>query len=113
MRFLLVTKQVAAPPPEMALGLFDAMIAWVKKHTASKKLEQGWGFAGLPAGGGILNVNSLEELESIMSEFPMRPFASHEVFGLMDVQEHLQLTKQAIQAMMPPKGKAPGPARWK
>ena len=67
MRFLVVSKSKHPMPPEMAQGFADAMSAWANKYTASKKLEQVWAFAGLPAGGGIANVNSFEELDAIMT----------------------------------------------
>ncbi len=102
MRFLVVTKSKAPFPPEMALGLLDAMEGWVRNYTASGKLEQTWGFAGLQGGGGIANVNSLEELDALMTEFPFAPFSDTEIYGLADLQTGLQNMKQVIQAMAPP-----------
>jgi muconolactone delta-isomerase len=102
MRFLLVTKSKAPFPPEIAIGLVDAMEGWVQKYTASGKIEQSWGFAGLQGGGGILKVNSLEELDAIMAQFPFAPFSDTEIYGLADLQTRLQTMKQAMQAMAPP-----------
>ncbi len=102
MRFLVVTKTNQPLPPEMAMGLTEAMEGWVRKYTASGKFEQVWGVAGAQAGGGILNVNSLEEVDAIMSEFPFGPFSDVEVYGLVDLETSLKNTKQAIQAMAPP-----------
>ena len=102
MRFLVVSKSNQPPPPEMAMGLIDAMAEWVRKYTASGKFEQVWGVAGAQAGGGILNVNSLEEVDAIMAEFPFGPFSDVEVSGLVDIETTLKNAKQAIQAMAPP-----------
>ena len=102
MRFLVVAKAKTPFPPEMAMGLVDAMSAWARKHTASGKFEQVWGVAGVQAGGGIANVNSLEEMDAIMAEFPFGPFSDVEVSGLVDLESSLKNTKQAIQAMTPP-----------
>ena len=66
MKFLVVTKAKMFPPPEMAMALLNAVDAWVKKYKSSGKLEQVWGFAGLQGGGGIGNVNSLEEFDEIL-----------------------------------------------
>ena len=44
MKFLVVTKAKMSPPPEMALGLLNAVDAWAKKYKANGKLEQIWGF---------------------------------------------------------------------
>ncbi len=101
MRFLVVTKSKVPFPPEMALGLLDAMEEWVRKYTTNGKLEQVWGFAGIQGGGGIVNVNSLEELDAIMNEFPFAPFSDTEIYGLADLQTGLQNMKQVIQAMAP------------
>jgi len=102
MKFLVVTKSKIAFPPEMALGLVEAMEEWIQKYTKNGKLEQIWGFAGLQGGGGIAKVNSLEELDAIMTEFPFGQFSDIEVYGLADVNTGLQTMKQAIQAMTPP-----------
>ncbi len=102
MKFLVVTKSSQPLPPEMATGIMDASAEWARKHTASGKIEQTWSFAGLQGGGGILNVNSLEELDAIMNEFPFAPFADIEIYGLVDLQASLKSSKQAIQAMAPP-----------
>jgi muconolactone delta-isomerase len=101
MRFLVVTKQSTPPPPEMAIGLLEALSAWARRHQESGKIEQTWGFVGLPAGGGIMNVESLEELDGIMAEFPMGPFSTIEILGLVELEPALQRARNAIQAMMP------------
>ncbi len=102
MRFLVVSKAKQPPPPEMALGLVDATAEWARKHTASGKMEQVWSVAGAQGGGGILNVNSLEEMDAIMAEFPFGPFSDVEVSGLVDLETSFKNTKKAMQAMAPP-----------
>ncbi len=102
MRFLVVTKANQPLPPEMAMGLVDAMAGWVGKHTASGKMELVWGFAGARGGGGILKVDSLEEVDAIMAEFPFGQFSDIEVIGLVDIDTTLKNIKQAMQAMAPP-----------
>ena len=59
MRFLVVSKSVHPLPMEATGMLLEAMRGWVRQNTANKKMEQSFGFAGLPGGGGILNVNTL------------------------------------------------------
>ena len=54
------------------------------------------------AGGEIINVDSLEELDAVQSEFPMGPFSDQEVYPLVDLQGAMERMKQAIQAMAPP-----------
>ena len=103
MKFLVVTKAKMFPPPEMAMALLNAVDAWVKKYKSSGKLEQVWGFAGLQGGGGIGNVNSLEEFDEIMAEFPWAPFSETEIYGLVDFDISQKHQRQAMDAMMPPK----------
>lgn len=40
MRFLVTMKSKHVAPPEVTLGLFDAALAWGKRYSASKKMEQ-------------------------------------------------------------------------
>lgn len=101
MRFLFTAKTIHPMPPDMALGLMEALEGWVNKHTASKKFEQAWHFPGMMGGGGIINVNSLEELNAIVMEFPLAPFTETEVRPLMEIHEGLKHIKQAMQASMP------------
>jgi muconolactone delta-isomerase len=100
MRFLIMTNSKIPLPPEMAPALFDAMLAWVDGNTKSGKMEQAWSLAGLPGGGGILNVDSSEELDAIMTSMPFGPFSDTKVYALGDVKNALELGKRAIQQMM-------------
>jgi muconolactone delta-isomerase len=74
------------------------------KHTGSGKMEHVWSFAGLAGGGGVLNVNTLEELDTIMNGFPLGPFSTIEVFPLVELEPSLESVRNAIRAMMPPGG---------
>ena len=101
MRFLVITKSAGPVPPEAAIDLFDALSGWAKDLLAKGKLEQTWAFAGLQAGGGIFNVESLEELDSVMGSFPLAAFSSIEILGLVDLEASLETSKTAVRAMMP------------
>ena len=100
MRFLVHTSSKHPIPLEMVPPLIDAMTAFANKYTENGKLEDVWSYAGLAGGGGIANVDSLEELDAIMLEFPFRPFSEVEVLPLVDLQGSLQRQKVAFQAMM-------------
>ncbi len=101
MRFLVTGKNKFPMPPEMVPALVDATIAWAKKYTGNGKLEQLWGVAGVAAGGGIANVNSADELDAIMTEFPLGPFTKIEVYPLTDLAGSMERLKKAIQAAAP------------
>jgi muconolactone delta-isomerase len=83
----------------MAVGLIDAMGAWVEQNTKSGKIEQTWSFAGIAGGGGILSVDSLEELDAVMQGFPFGQFSEIEIYPLADLTASLQQQKAIVQAM--------------
>jgi muconolactone delta-isomerase len=88
----------------MALPLFEGLSGWANEQSAKGKMEQIWSFAGLQGGGGILNVESLEELDAIMITFPLGPFSKTEIYPLVDLEPSLERVREAIKAMMPPSG---------
>ncbi len=99
MKFLVTTTSKHPFPPKAVSGLIDAMTTWAGKYTESGKLEAVWSFAGLTGGGGIANVDSLEEMDTIMAEFPFGPFSEIEILPLVELNESLQRVKQAAMAM--------------
>ena len=102
MRFLITGKNNFPIPPEMGSALVDATIAWAKKYTSNGKFEQTWGLAGIAGGGAIANVDSSDELDAIMVEFPFGPFTNTEIYALTDMVGSLERLKQVIQAMTLP-----------
>jgi muconolactone delta-isomerase len=99
MKFLVISHPNYPVPPEMGPQLVDAMVAWVNQHAGSGKIQETWSFAGTGGGGGILDVDSAEELDAIMSGFPFGAFSDVQIFPLADLHESLQQTKQVMQAM--------------
>jgi muconolactone delta-isomerase len=99
MKFLVISKPKHMFPPEFAVPLIDAFSAFIDKYEATGQLESSWSFAGTQGGGGIANVDSLEELDSIMVEYPFGPFSDVEVYPLVDLKESLQRSKQVSQMM--------------
>jgi muconolactone delta-isomerase len=99
MRYLVVTISRYPIPPEMGVGLLDAMSKWAERYTAVGKIEQIWSFAGIRGGAGVMNVDSLEELDQIMTEFPLAPFSKVWIDGLVDLQQSLDQGKKTIAAM--------------
>ena len=97
MRFLVIGRGKYPIPPEAAPGILDATVAWNKKLIDSGKGEASWGVDELPVGVGILNVDSLEELDAIMTESPLGPFGEVGILSLVDLAESLQRIKQAAQ----------------
>jgi muconolactone delta-isomerase len=59
-----------------------------------------WSFAGTQGGGATINVDSHEELDAIMTEYPFGPFSEIEVYPVADLHASLQSTKQVALARM-------------
>jgi muconolactone delta-isomerase len=97
MRFLITSKSIHPIPPDMVMPTFQAMKAWTQDLLKKKKMEQGWGFAGQAAGGGILNVNSFEELDAILARYPFGPFSDTQVYPLVDLIPSIDEAMKAIQ----------------
>lgn len=100
MRFLVTSKSISPFPMEAALGMTEAMSQWVEKYQAGGQMEQVWAFAGTQGGGGILNVETPEELDDIMTEYPFAPFSQIDVYPLSDLKRSLEKNKEFIGAMM-------------
>ena len=104
MRFLVTTKPKHFVPPEVSLGLIDALTAWADRYTAEGKLEDIWSFVGIAGGGGILNVDSLDEVDAIMGQFPFGPFSDVAIYPLVDLDSSLQRAKETISAALAQSG---------
>ena len=100
MQFLVITRQTIPPPPEMLVPIIGAMEAWVAQTRASGKAKAMWAFAGTPGGGGVLEVESHEELDAIMSRFPFGPFSTIEIIALSDLETGLANARASFQEMM-------------
>ncbi|MBI2854984.1 MAG: hypothetical protein HYX87_08740 [Chloroflexi bacterium] len=100
MRFLVISKGTSPIPIEMVSGAMDATLAWNNRYIMAKKFEQVWGFAGIPAGGGVINVESADELDQIMSEFPLAPFSHTEIYPLVDAKNAFERAKKAAAQEM-------------
>ena len=62
--------------------------------------EGHWAFAGTNGGGGVIEVESHEELDAIMARYPFAPFSSIEILALSDIDQSLANAKAFIQEMM-------------
>ena len=99
MKFLVISKPKHLIPPEAVVPLIDAFSAFIDKYSETGQLESSWSFAGSAAGGGIANVDSAEELDAIMAEYPFAAFSDVEIYPLVNLEQSLQRTKQVAQTM--------------
>ena len=100
MKFLVVTKSREAMPPEMALPALQMMKKWVAVNRASGKLVDTWAFAGTLGGGGILDVETADELDAIMGKFPFAGTSSVEVYPLTNMDDALDRGEANITEIM-------------
>lgn len=100
MRFLIVTTQRQAPPPEMMLPLIHAMKEWLAENRSSGRIVEAWNFAGAGGGGGIAEVASHEELEGLMGTFPFGPFSDMATYALSDLDASLDLAEANMAQML-------------
>jgi muconolactone delta-isomerase len=99
MRFLIVTRATSPFPPAIAPMLVAGMKQWTAAHRESGKMEQMWSFAGMAGGGGILNVDSHEELDAVMAGFPFGPLSHIELYPLADLDAGLDNFAKSMQQM--------------
>ena len=96
MRFLVTVMPRHPVPPEIGLALVGAMKAFSEKY--KDKTEQDWAFAGLAGGGAILNVDSHEELDKIMGEFPFGPFSKVKIRPMADLATSMDNLARQLEA---------------
>ena len=107
MEFLIISKNKHMTRPEVGPSLIDATLTWARKYEG--QIEQIWSFAGQlwPTTGqqaeeGVANVESLEELDTILAESPLGPFLETEVCPLVDLEVSLQRQKETLQNVSAP-----------
>ena len=97
MRVLLMTKAQHIIPPEATTSLFQGFAAWREKYKG--QMEAFFFFAGVPGGGGILNVPDEATLNQIMLEWPLAPFSETTMTPILDGDAALQQYITAMQTM--------------
>ena len=100
MQFLVITTVRESTPPEMFTPMMGALRQWAAHNTASGKIDPVFAFAGRPGGGGIFNVDSIEELDGIMAAFPFGQTSDIEIYPLTDLDGALDRAEVAFQQAM-------------
>lgn len=85
MKFLVTILIKWPPPPEILPALYQASQQWLAGVKKSGKYDALFSIAGQPGGGGIFNVDSLEELDDRIKGYPMTPFSEVQTFPLEDI----------------------------
>ena len=86
-------------PPEQAMQLVVEEWETIMSYQQQGKVLAGGGLAGRKGGCGIFNVDSVEELHTLVSQLPMFPFAEFEIIPLTAPEYALESAKQALAAV--------------
>ena len=73
----------------------DLLQQWIKEG----KSEASYGFAGLNAGFSILDVESVAELNALVTSRPNHPFVETEIYPLISMNEALTSAIQTLEAI--------------
>ncbi len=92
-----VTHQV---PPELAVDLTDAYVAYVKKWKAEGAVDQVWNYVACLGGCMIVNLASVEELDRMLLEHPFLPFMEVTVEPLVEAEAGSERFKDVFREMM-------------
>jgi muconolactone D-isomerase len=86
-------------PPEQLLELAVKEWETVISYSEQGKALAGGALAGGKGGCGIWNVQSAEELHTLLSQLPGFPLCEWEIIPLIPVEYALEWTKQALAAV--------------
>lgn len=86
-------------PPEQLLELAVKEWETVISYRQQGKILAGGALAGRKGGCGIWNVESAEELHTLLFQLPLFPFLECEIIPLIPVEYALEGTKQALAAV--------------
>ena len=93
------TKGAFPLPPEETLELVVKEWETVISYRQQGKVLAGGALAGRKGGCGIFDVDSPEELHTLVSQLPMFPFVEWEVIPLNTPEYALEGAKQALAAV--------------
>jgi muconolactone delta-isomerase len=75
-------------------------VAWAKRYQKEGKIEAVWSKASAQGGGGIANVDSLEELDAIMVEWPLAGLFKAHIVPITDLKASAERSKRVLQARL-------------
>ena len=100
MKFLIITRQkdsFVMLPPEMQRQLMEGQAAFIDKYRKAGKIQVIYNMPGLKGGIAMFEVESGEEGDRILLEYPMYPFVDVEMYALSDYDAHARALKEAYQ----------------
>ncbi len=100
MKFLVKMESIGSVlmSPKEGLQLTSATLDYWNSIIESGKAVGG-SFVEMNGGGGILEVESLEELEAILGGAPNAGFVRYEVHGLTDLENSKKVIRKQLEAL--------------
>lgn len=99
MKFMVMPMQTRTVPPELMSTLVEVTAEWMGWAKKSGKFDCIYCISGQPGGIGIVNVNSLEELNDVVSGYPMTPFCEVGVYPLSDIDQAMSALREQVKKM--------------
>jgi len=99
MKFLVMTtrRQGVPIPPEAIARLLTAQREWFEEHLADGTIDCAYGYPQGGGGVGIANAKTTEELNELVTSFPLFPIADIEVRPLTDINVALENGAKALE----------------
>ncbi|HEY8475752.1 MAG TPA: muconolactone Delta-isomerase family protein [Chloroflexota bacterium] len=99
MRFLIHSQPRVGANEELVAQLYPKAVEWLKARKSEGKLEAVYSFADRPGGVSIANVQSLEELNDLIQDYPLFPVSDLEAMPLIDFERASQRTLTKIREL--------------
>jgi uncharacterized protein YciI len=101
MRFLVIMVPVEAAvtnlKPQRILKIITSHVEYLEDLRAQGKVVESGSFAGLRGGFGILEVESLKELNDIVNLDPAMPYMQTEIYPIITGSDRIEQLKKRLQ----------------
>jgi len=99
MKFLVMTtrRQNAPIPPDKIAQLLNAQREWFEEHVSDGTFDCAYGYPQGGGGVGIVNADTTEELNDLITGSPLFPIADFEIRPLTDVSVALENGAKALE----------------
>ncbi len=86
MRFLAIDRgTIAETEPAFDPKIFLEAKEWMEKKMEEGKIAMAYALSGEHASCIVFDVDSLEELDDLLLEYPLSPYSAIEIYGLSDI----------------------------
>lgn len=97
------TKGLVSIPPEQFFERAVKQVEALVSYKQQGKILAGGIMAGRRGSYAIFDVESIEELQKLLTQMPMNPFTENEIIPLISYEQAKESAKQAKELMREPK----------